>query len=124
MKQFAELFLELDRTNKTGRKTELLKNYFLTRPEEDKIWALALFTGRRPRFNVNRSQIWQWAAEESGIPEWLLRESYSSVGDLGETISLVLPQPVDNTEERTLSEWFRLLNQLPAMKRRRRKKPL
>jgi len=124
MKQFAELFLELDRTNKTSRKTELLKNYFLTAPEEDRIWALALFTGRRPRFNVNRSQIWQWAGEESGIPEWLLRESYSSVGDLGETISLVLPERVDDTDEKTLSDWFSLLNQLPAMNEQAKKETI
>ena len=28
MKQFAELFLNLDRTNKTNEKIDLLKNYF------------------------------------------------------------------------------------------------
>ena len=74
MKQFAELFLNLDRTNKTNEKVELLKNYFRTATEEDKIWALALFTGRRPSFKVNSTQIQQWAAEEAQIPNWLFRE--------------------------------------------------
>jgi DNA ligase-1 len=41
----------------------------------------------------------------SNIPEWLFVESYSSVGDLGETISLLLPEP-QHTEERSLSEWM------------------
>ena len=81
MKQFAELFLALDRTNKTNEKVELLRQYFMTAPEEDKIWALALFTGRRPSFKVNSTQIQQWAAAEAGIPDWLFRESYHGVGD-------------------------------------------
>jgi DNA ligase-1 len=115
MKQFAELFLNLDRTNKTNEKVELLRQYFMTAPEEDKIWALALFTGRRPSFKINTSQIWQWAAEEAQIPEWLFRESYQSVGDLGETVSLVLPQVTNNIDEKTLSEWFNYLLLLPFM---------
>lgn len=115
MKQFAELFLALDRTNKTNEKVDLLKDYFTTASDEDKIWAIALFTGRRPSFKINSTQAWKWAAQEANIPEWLFRESYSSVGDLGETISLILPNVTGIPEERSLSDWFSYLRQLPAM---------
>ncbi|MDQ3016261.1 MAG: ATP-dependent DNA ligase [Bacteroidota bacterium] len=115
MKQFAELFLGLDRTNKTNEKVELLKNYFQTASDADKIWAIALFTGRRPSFKINSTQAWQWAAQEANIPEWLFRESYSSVGDLGETISLVLPEVTGVPEEHSLSDWFNYLRKLPTM---------
>lgn len=111
MKRFTELFLQLDRTNKTNDKVELLKAYFLAAPDEDKIWALALFTGRRPPRQVKTSQIQQWAMEEANIPEWLFRESYHSVGDLSETISLILPVSA-STSERSLSGWFTYLMQL------------
>lgn len=121
MKQFAELFLALDRTNKTNEKVSLLKNYFLTASDDDKLWALALFTGRRPSFKVNSTQAWEWAAEVAQIPEWLFRESYSSVGDLGETISLVLPELTSTPEERSLSDWFAYLSMLPAMTEEERK---
>ncbi len=121
MKQFANLFLNLDRTNKTNQKIELLKNYFLSAPEEDRIWALALFTGRRPSFKVNRTQVWQWAAEQAGVPDWLFRESYNSVGDLGETISLILPEQHDEPEEKSLSDWFTFLNTLPVMTEQEKK---
>ena len=47
-----------------------------------------------------------WALEQAGIPQWLYRESYSSVGDMAETISLLLPVS-ESTSEKTLSEWFR-----------------
>lgn len=105
MKRFTHLFMQLDRTTKTNEKVELLKAYFLTAPEEDKIWALALFTGRRPPRPVKSSQVQEWALEQAGIPQWLYRESYSSVGDMAETISLLLPVS-ESTSERTLSEWF------------------
>lgn len=115
MKLFAELFLNLDRTNKTSDKVELLKHYFLQARDEDKIWALALFTGRRPSFKITSTQMRTWATEESGIPDWLFRESYNSVGDLGETISLILQRNETTMSERSLAEWFMYLNQLPLM---------
>ena len=121
MKEFAELFLSLDRTNKTNEKVELLRDYFLQASEEDKIWALALFTGRRPSFKINSRQLREWATEEAQIPEWLFRESYQNVGDLGETISLLLPQNESIHQDRSLSEWFDYLNFLPAMTEQEKK---
>jgi len=111
MKRFTDLFLRLDRTNKTNEKVEALKAYFLAAPDEDKIWALALFTGRRPPGVFKRGQLQEWALELAGIPEWLFRESYGSVGDLAETISLILPTSV-SSNERSLHEWFRSLIKL------------
>src|ERR1041385_4770207 len=109
MKRFTDLFLALDRTNKTNEKVEALKSYFLTAPGEDKIWALAMFAGRRPPAVFKRAQLHEWALELAGIPEWLFRESYASVGDLAETISLIVPTSPVSTSERTLNEWFRSL---------------
>ena len=108
MKLFTQLFLELDRTTKTNEKVAMLKEYFLTASDEDKLWALALFTGRRPPRNFKTTQIHAWALEKANIPEWLYRESYNSVGDMAETISLLLPV-VSSTSDKTLSEWFRAL---------------
>lgn len=115
MKQFADLFMNLDRTNKTNAKVDLLKNYFQNAPDDDKLWALTLFTGRRPSFKVNRTQVKEWAAEEAGIPMWLFQESYHSVGDLGETISLLLPRTSTGGSEKSLAEWFHYLGMLPVM---------
>lgn len=112
MKRFTELFLQLDRTNKTNEKIELLKGYFLSAPDEDKIWALALFTGRRPPRKIKSAQVQEWALELAGIPHWLFRESYGSVGDLAETISLILPEPTETGDEKSLAEWFNALSEL------------
>lgn len=91
MNAFTKLFSALDQSNKTGDKLQALKHFFSEAEDADKLWALALFTGRRPKRAVNSRQIRQWTAELAGLPEWLLEESYQVVGDLAETVSLLIP---------------------------------
>lgn len=111
MREFAILISALDSTNKTGLKQEAIINFLDTAPDEDKLWFLALFTGKRPRRKVSTTLMKLWAMEISGIPEWLFRESYAAVGDLGETISLVLPEPVHHSDQ-SLALWMRQINAL------------
>jgi DNA ligase 1 len=111
MKQFAELFRNLDQTNATNEKVGLLADYFKSGNDPDRIWALALFMGRRPPRKVKTRQLQNWAIELSGIPLWLFEECYASVGDLGETISLLIPGGV-NQDKNTLAWWFEQINNL------------
>ena len=111
MKQFAELFVQLDQTNKTNDKVALIKSYFSEAPEPDQLWTLAFFTHKRPRRPVKSSLLRQWAAELAEIPDWLLEESYHSVGDLAETISLILPPPT-TTQDQSLAYWIDYLKAL------------
>lgn len=108
MKAFSTLIATLDTTNKTTLKLEAIDRFLSEAEERDKLWFLALFTGKRPRRNVSTALLRQWAMEITGIPEWLFRESYTAVGDLGETISLILPEPLAYSE-RSLSEWMELI---------------
>lgn len=91
MKAFAALYRQLDQTNKTTVKVALLADYFRTASDEDKVWVLALFTGRRIRGSVKTGQLREWATEMAGVQPWLFEECYSVVGDLAETIALILP---------------------------------
>jgi len=111
MKAFAELFAELDTTNKTNTKLDILKKYLAEAPDEDKLWLLALFSGKRPPRQVSTTQLRQWAAEAAGIPDWLFEESYHITGDLAETLSLILPAPT-RTHKQTLSSWIGFLQSL------------
>lgn len=90
MKLFAQLFTELDRTNKTNTKVEALVHYFREAPDKDAIWAIALLSDRRPSRPVTSTQLRIWAAELSGTPNWLFEESYHIVGDLAETVALLI----------------------------------
>ncbi len=108
MNVFANLIATLDSTNKTGRKQEAIEQFLKDATEYDKRWMLALFTGKRPKRNVSTTLLKQWAMELTGIPEWLFLESYAAVGDLGETIALILP-PADHYQERSLADWMQAI---------------
>ncbi|MDW9379288.1 ATP-dependent DNA ligase [Chryseobacterium sp. JV558] len=105
MRHFADLINALETTNKTNAKIDAIIDYLERAPDDDKVWFIALFTGKRPKRNVNTNYMKEWALEITKLPYWLFQESYSSVGDLGETLSLILPPPEENIE-RTLSEWM------------------
>src|SRR5690606_7583962 len=100
-----ELFNQLDQTNKTSDKIRILKSYFTIAPDKDKLWALALFTHKRPRRQIRPSHLKEWISEVADIPLWLFSESYNVVGDLAETFSLLLPPP-KSEQDRSLSWWI------------------
>lgn len=108
MKLFATLIDEVSASTKTNEKLNAIIRYFSSARDEDKIWALALFTGRRPKRNVNSTKLHEWCAELAGIPLWLFEDSYQNVGDLGETIALILP-PSGAVSEKSLSHWMHYL---------------
>ncbi|WP_127140855.1 ATP-dependent DNA ligase [Flagellimonas marinaquae] len=91
MRQFAQLIKTLDGTNKTNLKVEALSQYFKAASDQDKVWTIAILSHRRPPRPVNTTLLRTWAAELSNIPAWLFEESYHIVGDLAETIALVVP---------------------------------
>ena len=105
MQKFAAFISELEISNKTTDKINAIVRYLDNAPDGDRIWLLALFTGKRPRRGIQTKFLKQWAIEITGLPEWLFVECYSSVGDLGETISLLLPKPTHEIHK-TISEWI------------------
>lgn len=92
MQDFAKLVNILGTSTKTNDKLEALQEYFLQAPDKDKVWVIAIFSGRRPKRVVNSTLLAQWCIEQVNIPGWLFEESYHTVGDLGETIALLLPE--------------------------------
>ena len=91
MRRFAELVVRLGTSTKTNDKLEMLAAYFAAAEDADKVWVIALFSGRRPKRTVNTTMLWEWCRELTGLPAWLFEESYHTVGDLAETIALLLP---------------------------------
>jgi len=103
MQRFAQLIEELNNTTRTNDKRDALIRYLNDAPDEDKVWLVAIFTGRRPKRIVNSSILAYWALQRAGLPDWLFGESYHTVGDLAETITLILPAPAAE-EDIPLSE--------------------
>ncbi len=114
MKDFAALFTRIDESTKTTVKTAALADYFQTATPEDRLWTIALFTGRRPKRTITATRLREWAAEVAGLPDWLFEESYSIVGDLAETIALVLP-PATESENQTLTHWISFIKSLSVL---------
>jgi DNA ligase 1 len=104
MKQFAALYTALDETNATSEKTAALVEYFRHAPPHDATWAVHFLIGRRPKRLIGPTQLRAWAAAEAGIPEWLFEESYHAVGDLAETITLLLPD-TGAPSDQPLAHW-------------------
>jgi len=90
VKRFAELYEALDSTTSTLAKVDALGRYFRQAPPADAAWGLYVLTGRRLKRLLNVRQLVDWTRELTGIPEWMLSECYAVVGDLAETISLLL----------------------------------
>ena len=91
MKDFTQLYVELDQTNKTNEKIEAMRFYFERAAPEDAAWAFYFLSGRKPRQIIPSAKLRDWAIEKAGIPEWLYEESRDTVGDGAETIALLLP---------------------------------
>ncbi|MEM9555753.1 MAG: ATP-dependent DNA ligase [Acidobacteriota bacterium] len=102
MRRFAALFARVDATTKTNAKVEAMASYFEDALAQDAgtvgdraadaAWALFLLSGNRFKRLLAPSRLRVWAAEETGLPEWLFRESYAAVGDLAETTALLLAE--------------------------------
>lgn len=88
---FATLVKNINQTTKTNDKLQSLVDYFMLAAAKDKVWVIALFTGRRPRRVASSSLLRNWCSEIVQVPDWLLEECYHTTGDLAETISLLLP---------------------------------
>ena len=121
MKGFARLFTALDATTKTSVKTATLAGYFRSAPERDRVWTIALLSGRRPKRAATTGELREWAAEAADLPIWLLEESHAIAGDLAETIALLLP-PATQLSDNSLTDWIERLAALAGEAREDRRR--
>jgi len=105
MKAFAELYAELDATTSSNAKLAVMQVYFAQAEPHDAAWAVYFLSGGRPRQLVPVRILRELAVEISGLEPWLFEESYQAVGDLAETISLVLAEN-PHSSDAGLAEWI------------------
>jgi DNA ligase 1 len=135
MRAFSELYEELDTTTSTNLKVAAMVRYFNSATPADAAWAAYILSGRRVKRFIGPALLRRWLVEVSALPEWLVEESYATVGDLAETVALlmesdqaaaaVIPdlplstwiddrllplREVDEQQQRTaIMEWWRML---------------
>ncbi|MCF5469403.1 ATP-dependent DNA ligase [Pseudomonas syringae] len=105
MKAFAELYAQLDATTSSNAKLAAMRDYFEKAAPEDAAWAVYFLSGGRPRQLVPTRVLREQAMTLASLPEWLFEESYQAVGDLAETLSLLLPQ-ADHSNDEGLATWM------------------
>ena len=111
MKAFAELYRRLDSATSTRVKQAAMVEAFAAARDEPSQWGSAAWmvyflAGGKPRQTVPTRLLWRLAVEGSGYPEWLCGECYGAVGDLAETLALLLPKGMAGGEV-PLDVWMR-----------------
>lgn len=105
MKAFAELYARLDATTSSNAKLQAMQDYFAQAEPQDAAWATYFLSGGRPRQVVPTRVLRELASRLAGLSDWLFEESYQAVGDLAETISLLLPE-AEHSNEHGLAWWL------------------
>ncbi|MGN6479619.1 ATP-dependent DNA ligase [Luteibacter sp.] len=115
MRRFAALYDALDRTASTSAKREAMAAYFAEAPAEDAAWAVYVLGGGKLKRTASSTELRSALAAETGYADWLIDDSYAHVGDLAETIALMLPRQVAEGTDTTLHVWMEA--RLPSLSR-------
>lgn len=112
MKTFAKLYKDLSSTTSTNEKARILQTYLENEKPENAIYAIYFLSKQKIKKNTTSQDLKQWCMETTNTPKWLFQECYSAVGDLAETISLLLQRKQDvNLELHELMESFKKAQQ-------------
>jgi DNA ligase-1 len=105
VKRFARLFAAIDETTRTNEKVDAMVAYFADAEPADAAWVVYFLSGGRPKRLVPVRRLAQWARDEANVPDWLFDECYEAVGDLAETVSLLLPDAAAS-DDQPLARWM------------------
>ena len=109
MRAFSELYEELDTTTSTNLKVAAMVRYFNSATPADAAWAAYILSGHRLKRFIGPSLLRRWLVEVSALPEWLVEESSATVGDLAETVALLMESDLAAAAAATdlpLSTWI------------------
>jgi len=105
---FSELFEELDTTTATSVKVAAMVRYFRAAPPADAAWAAYILSGRRLKRFIGPTLLYRWLIDAAALPAWLIEESVAAVGDMAETIALLMENAGNaaTASDISLAEWI------------------
>lgn len=108
MQAFSELFEELDTTTATSLKVAAMVRYFRAAAPADSAWAAYILSGRRLKRFIGPTLLYRWLIDAAALPEWLVEESVAAVGDMAETIALLMENAANAAaaSDISLAEWI------------------
>ncbi len=90
MRAFADLYDAIDSTTSTNLKVTAMRAYFATAQPADAAWAVFFLSGRKLKRLVGAPSLREWLTAACALPAWLIEDTCSQVGDLAETIALLV----------------------------------
>lgn len=105
MQAFSRLYQTLDQTTSTNAKVAAMVQYLDNAAPRDAAWAAYFLSGRRIKRLVGAANLRVWLMASCDLPDWLIEETYASVGDLAETIALLVAAPGVAAENKSLADW-------------------
>src|SRR5688500_10362447 len=99
MQRFTELYTAIESTTRTAEKVAALVRYFAAAEPADAAWALFFLTGNRIKRLISTNLLRDWISAYSNLPLWLVEECYDAVGDVAETIALLVPPHQRHTDQ-------------------------
>ena len=106
MQLFSQLYQTLDQTTSTNAKIAAMAQYFAQADACDAAWAAYFLSGRRLKRLIGASLLREWLKASTELPEWLVDETYASVGDLAETIALLIAPTTSHGDSASLTDWL------------------
>jgi DNA ligase 1 len=108
MRHFAQLYQALDASTATTHKVAALVQYFRAvgaAAPADAAWAVYFLAGGKPRQVLQTARLREAVCQRAGVDDWLFEACYQAVGDLAETIALILPQGAAHSQA-GLAHWI------------------
>jgi len=105
MQRFTALYDRLDATSGADAKVAALIDYLRAAPPGDAAWAVFLLSGQRLQRIVPPRAVRNWGRAASGLPGWLFDECFETVGDLAETIALLVGGARGEGSSTSLEAW-------------------
>lgn len=94
MNRFVQLYQALDEAAGTRDRELALQQYFSSVGAAEASWAVYVLGGGKVNTGKNRiantTELREWASELTQWPAWLVDDSYRQVGDLAETLALLV----------------------------------
>ncbi|MBN9376757.1 MAG: ATP-dependent DNA ligase [Chlamydiales bacterium 38-26] len=108
METFKKLYFDIDQTQSTNEKIQIIKEYFEKSSPDDAAWALFFLMGRRLKRLISSHDLKKWCIDWLQIPDWLYQECHSAVGDTAETVALLITPSEDPKPLPALGELMKL----------------
>lgn len=114
MNRFTHLYQQLDQASGSKAREQALQAYFAEVSSAEASWAVFVLSGGKVSTGKNRiaktTELRHWLSAWMGLPQWVVEDSYRQVGDLAETLALLVEAQRDylpqiQADAKTSANW-------------------